>query len=237
MNLSEFKKLLGADPWRQEPESRHTNPETDREFERAVEQAESFERQLEATLTVPVDGAWLESCIAGSHTAPPFRAPRWLALAASVLIVTGIAAVVWQQTRPPQDVQEYVAEHLSHDGQKLLDRAGGPVGGAQIARVLTGLGVTAGQPLSERVRLIKYCPTPDGRGAHMIVDTGAGNVHLIFMPETGVNDGREFGVGTMRAHLVALPAGSAVIVGAPGQPLQQVDSWVRQSINPLPART
>ncbi len=69
----------------------------------------------------------------------------------------------------------------------------------------------------------------------MVVDTGAGAVHLIYMPKTQVIDGRSFTAGAMRAQLVALPVGSAVIVGAPDQPLDEVGRWVREGIAARPA--
>jgi hypothetical protein len=45
MNFSEFKKLIGADPWSQDPEvlrARNSAPE----FEQAAGDAEAFERKL-----------------------------------------------------------------------------------------------------------------------------------------------------------------------------------------------
>ena len=95
--------------------------------------------------------------------------------------------------------------------------------------------VKAGSGLAERIRFIKFCPTMDGRGAHMVVSTDQGPMHLIYMPNTSVADGREFLFGQMQAHLVNLDEGSVAIIGRPDQPIDAMDSLVRASIIPVTA--
>ena len=94
MNFSEFKRLLGADPLNQDPgtlRARDSSPE----FERAAEEAENFERKLHSALAVntPAD-SFLEGIldIPGSATGQVATRPRWFAIAASVLVMLGIAA-------------------------------------------------------------------------------------------------------------------------------------------------
>lgn len=234
MNLDEFTRQLGSDPHAREPETRAARGEGP-EFERAEKAARDFERRLETALLAPADPALAENLleIPGRGS---LRRPRWLAVAASVALVAGALAVTWFQARPPQAVEAYVAQHLAEDGDSVMRHAAGPVGDAEIASVLASLGVSAGEGLSRRLRLIKFCPTPGGRGAHMVVDSGAGPVHLIYMPNTPVDDGRAFATGNLHARLVALPAGGAVIIGAAARPLERVDRWVRESLAPVPAR-
>ena len=45
-----------------------------------------------------------------------------------------------------------------------------------------------GNVLADRIGFIKFCPTPGGRGAHMVVNTEHGPVTVIFMPTTRVKD-------------------------------------------------
>ena len=104
-------------------------------------------------------------------------------------------------------------------------------------RTLAQFGVMAEPQLAERVRLIKFCPTPHGKGAHMVIEGADGPVHLIYMPETPVADGEEFGFDGLMTHLVSLDKGSAAIVGGSLDQLAGLDRLVRESIQPLPTRT
>lgn len=237
MNFSEFRKRLGADPWNRDPETlraRHSDPE----FEREAEAAEAFERKLQAALDVPVDDELATGLMAlvEPHAARR-RLPRWMALAATVVLAVGVTSVLWLQFRQPQDVHVYLAKHLAHDGADLMAHAAASASAGDIQRTLARFGVTAGPELTEQVRLIKFCPTPDGRGAHMVLNTGDGPVHLIYMPETPVTNGEEFGFDGMLTHLVTLEKGSAAIVGKQGQRMDDLDRLVRDSIQPLPSRT
>jgi hypothetical protein len=237
MNFSDFRKLLGADPWNRDPETlraRHSDPE----FEREAMAAEVFERKLQATLDVAVDDRLADELLALVET-PVVRhnPPRWLALAASVVLVAGVTAVLWQQFSQPRDVHVYVAHHLAHDGADLLADLARSVDSQDTQRTLAQFGVMAEPQLAERVRLIKFCPTPNGKGAHMVIEGADGPVHLIYMPETPVTDGEEFGFDGLLTHLVRLDKGSAALIGGSRDQLAGLDRLVRESIQPLPTRT
>jgi hypothetical protein len=237
MNLVDFKRLLGAEPWNRDPETlraRNSGPE----FEQAAEEVETFERKLQAALEVPEDPALTERILAvASGPARRRGPPGWMALAASVVLVAGSVGIVWLQGRQPQDVGQYLLEHYAHDGDSLAARAGELADPRDIERVLADFGVAASPQLAGRVRLIKYCPTPDGRGAHMILASPAGPVHLIYMPATGVNDGQDIHFDGMRAQLLALGSGSAAMIAPGNQPLGELEHLVRSSIVPLQTDT
>jgi hypothetical protein len=233
MNFSEFKKRLWADPSNQDPEflrARHSAPE----FERAAEEADIFERKLRAALNVPVDDALPENLLQRVTSAPTRRRPpRWMALAASVVLVAGAASVIWLQSRPPKDVHAYVAQHLSHDGANLMEKATSNPGTGDLRDILARFDMGATPQLADRVRLVKFCPTPDGRGAHMILATPTGLVHLIYLPKTSVIDGEEFQSNGLLTHLVLLEKGSAAIVGANPKSINGLDRLVRNGIIPI----
>jgi hypothetical protein len=237
MNFSEFKKLLGADPWNREPETlraRHSGPE----FERAAREAEAFERKLQKAMEVAADEVFLEQLLEISGRPADRRLPAWIAMAASVILVAGVAGVVWLRS-PVQwkNVEDYVASHYAHDSALMFELAEGEFDRARIAEVLASFDMAAGDDLAERVLFIKYCPTMDGRGAHMVVRTDRGPVQLIYMPNTRVTDREEFRFGQMQAHLVGLERGSVAIVGTPNQPVAAMDPRVRGALYPLSANT
>ncbi len=236
MNFSEFKALLGADPWNRDPETlraRNAAPE----FEQAAQEAEAFERKLQGAIDAPLPDSLVENLLQLDARDKPGRFPRWFAMAASVTLVAGISAMLWLQMRQPQDVQQYVQYHLAHDGEALLGRATGAADRTEVQRILAGFGVGAEPALVEQIRLIKICPTPDGRGAHMVVDMGSGPVHVIFMPETPVEDGEEFLFDGHLTHLLKLARGGAAVVGRADQPIGDIDRVLRNSLYPLQTKT
>ena len=233
MNFSEFKKLLGADPLNRDPGTLHAR-DSSPEFERAAVEAENFERKLHSALAVntPADG-FLEGIldIPGSATGQVATRPRWFAIAASVLIMLGIAGLSWRQAQLPETVEEYVAVHYRFDGQELIDKAHPGFDSGTVSRIMASLEMTVGANLAGRIQFIKVCPTVDGRGAHMVVQTDQGLITVIYMPGTTVKDRRVIEFGNMQAYLVALEVGSAAIIGRQDQAVSTIDNLVRNSIN------
>lgn len=229
MNFSEFKKLIGADPWNRDPETLRAR-NSDPEFEAVAAEAEAFEGKLQSALHVqpPAD---LLAEIKGISQQPVQRR-NWmpLALAASLLIAVGAVGMVWKQSRQWDDVGAYLADHYSHDGSALVDQATDLVAEQDIARIMASLNAAAGQQLSERIKFIKFCPTPQGRGAHMVVSTDQGPMTIIFMPKTQVTDGEVVQFEQMHAFLVSLEHGSAAIIGRQSQAVESLETVLRSSL-------
>jgi hypothetical protein len=235
MNFSEFKRFLGADPRSGDPEiqhARHSSPE----FEQAAAEADLFEKKLDRAVAVPVPVGLIENILAISQqpaTQPAGR--KWLpmALAASVLIAVGAAGLTWNMNRGWDSVEEYVMEHYRHDGDKFINLAEAG-SDTDIQAVLAELNVEASPQLAEIVGLIKYCPTPDGKGVHMILNTQDGPVTVIYMPDTPVIDRELLAFDGMEAILVDLKKGSAAIIGPDAELVSSLYATVQGSILPLP---
>ena len=229
MSFSEFKKLMGADPRNRDPETlRARNSAPD--FEAAAAEAEAFEEKLQSALHIkPPDDLLAE--IQGISQ-QPVRRRNWvpLALAASLLITVGAVGLVWNQSHQWDSVEAYVADHYSHDGAALVEQATEIVAGQDIAKIMAKLDASADQQLSGRIRFIKFCPTPDGRGAHMVVSTEQGPMTIIFMPNTQVTDGEKVKFDQMHALLVNLEHGSVAIIGKQSQTVESLAVVVRESI-------
>jgi hypothetical protein len=229
MSFSEFRKLIGADPLNRDPETvqaRNSAPE----FEAAAAEAEVFEEKLQAALNIQPPADLLAEIKGISQT--PAKKRNWipLAMAASLVIAVGAAGIVWKQTHTWDSVEAYVADHYSHDGSSLVAKATEIVPEQDIIKILAKLGATADQNLAGRIKFIKYCPTPDGRGAHMVVSTDQGPMTIIFMPKVQVNDGEMVEFDQMHALLVDLGHGSAAIIGDMSQSLDSMGPLVRESI-------
>jgi len=229
MNFSEFKKLIGADPLNRDPETvraRNSAPE----FEAAAAGAEVFEEKLQAALNIQPPADLLGEIKGISQT--PAKKRHWipLAMAASLVITVSAAGIVWQQSHTWDSVEAYVADHYSKDGSSVIAEATETVPDQDIIRIMAKLGATADQALASHITFIKHCPTPDGRGAHMVVSTDQGPMTIIFMPEVQVNDGEMVEFDQMHALLVDLGHGSAAIIGDMSQSLDNMAPLVRESI-------
>lgn len=229
MNFSEFKRLIGADPWNRDPDTlraRNSAPE----FEQAASDAEAFEYKLQSTLRVRPPASLLADI--KNISQQPAQRLNWmpLALAASLVIAVGAISMVWKQSHQWDSVEAYLADHYAHDGAVLLGRAGEPVPEQAINKIMASLNASAGQQLAGQVKFIKFCPTPRGRGVHMVVSTDQGDMTIVFMPETQVTDGEMIEFGQMHAYLVDLDHGSAAIIGRQSQPVKSLETLVRNSL-------
>jgi len=229
MNFSEFKRLIGADPWNRDSETlraRHSAPE----FEQAAHDAEAFEHKLQSALLVQPPAELLADIKKISHQHKQPRNWMPLALAASLLIAFGAVGMVWKQSHQWNSVEAYIADHYAHDGAVLLGRAAAPVPEKDINRIMASLNASAGQQLTGRIQFIKFCPTPKGRGVHMVISTEQGPITIVFMPETQVTDGEMVEFDQMHAYLLNLKQGSAAIIGARSQSVKSLEAMVRSSL-------
>ncbi len=229
MNFSEFKKLIGADPGNRDPETlraRQSAPE----FEAAALDAEAFEKKLQAAVQIEPPADLLQQIHSIGQT--PVRGRKWipLALAASLLVAVGAGGLYWKQTHYWDSVESYVSEHYAHDGTKVMGRASAKMPDGDIEKVLAKLDASAGSPLSGNIMFVKFCPTPDGRGAHMVVSTDQGPMTVIYMPEVQVNEGEIVKFDQMHATLVNLEQGSAAVIGSMSQNVDDLVAMVRDSL-------
>ncbi len=236
MNFSEFIRQLGAEPRSQDPEflrARQSSPE----FLQAAEEADAFEEKLTRAMDLQLPDDMMESILqisrnpagaAAAETTPWWRS---MALAAGILIAVGAAGITWNMNRGWDSVDEYLADHYSHDGPSLVARAGEKTT-KDIQAIFALFNVEAAPELAKIVSVIKYCPTPDGKGVHMVLNTSEGPVTVIYMPATEVIDRETLEFDGMQALLVSLEKGSAAIIGTGSQSISELYSVVQDSIIP-----
>jgi hypothetical protein len=238
MNFSEFKKILGAEPRCKDPEflrARHSGAE----FEAAAVEAERFEDRLDRAILVAAPEGLLEKITATAlASGNESKRQRWwpMAMAASLLIAVGAAGLTWNLNRGWDSAEDYVVDHYRHDGGRVLSLA--PISSVRdVQTVLSELDVQALPALASLVGVIKICPTPDGRGAHMILETEAGPVTVIYMPDTAVTDQEVLAFDDVQALLVELPGGSAAIIAPDRAVIAGLYGTVRDSIVPLAGKS
>jgi hypothetical protein len=233
MNFSEFRRLLGADPNNQDPEFLAAR-RAGEEYSRAAAEADAFEEKLERAMRVGAPDDLEEALEPRSDDSRNAGGLRWrgFAIAASVVIALGAAIVGWNMNREWDSVEAYVAEHYAHDGERLLARSGDP-DRPGLAPFLGGLGVRMDTGLADTVQYYKHCPTPSGKGAHLVIDTEYGKATVIYMPGTAVSDGIDFRFDGMRAHMLVVAGGSVAVIGAENQSLVALYARVQEAFQPL----
>jgi hypothetical protein len=236
MNFSEFKRQLGTDPASQDPaflRARQSSPE----FIRAAAESDRFEHRLHRALALPAPPDLLHSLqeIGRSKTA---RENSWhhYALAASLLLAVAAGGITWRMNTGPDTVSEYVVNHYAHDGPALVAQGEGQQA-ANVDEILHHFQVGLTPELTGMVSVIKFCPTPGGKGAHMVLNTEHGPITVIFMPDTEVADGEMLDFDGMQAQLVVLEGGSAVVIGTHSQQVAGFYTLVQNSFIPLGTNT
>jgi hypothetical protein len=238
MDFTEFKRLLGADPRSRDPEFRRARASSP-EFEKAAAEADRFEDVLARAVSVPVPEGLLDDVrsIPRRHSAAATERRWWpMAMAAALLVAVGAAGVTWKMNPSWDSVEDYVSDHYRHDGADVLALADGQVA-AEVQALLAEFDVEALPALADIIGVIKYCPTPDGRGVHMVLNSERGPITVIYMPDTPVADREQIAFDDREAMLVGLKSGSAAIIGTPAQQISDLHALVQASLVPLPRRS
>lgn len=233
MDFSEFLRRMGAEPRSKDPEilsARQSGPE----FEQAAQAAEDFERQLDRAMDFPAPEELLSQLKEISRQPPPAPVFRWrsMAIAAGLLVAVGAAGITWNMNRGWESVDQYLVEHYQHDGNKLLIESGHRTS-EDVQAIFSTFDVKISAELAQIVSVIKYCPTPDGKGVHMVLNTEQGPVTVIYMPDTDVEDHGTVEFDSMSALLVGLDKGSAALIGTNSQSISRLYSVVHDSIVPV----
>ena len=221
MDYSEFIRQLGVDPGTRDPaflSARDSSPE----FARAAAASDRFERQLSRALGLSAPQDLLAGLQRVGHPHEWQQSSwRYYALAAIILLAVISAGVIWRLNPRFDSVEQYLAYHYAEDGPILVARGEGQHAD-NIDEVLNRLNVGLTPQARSMVGLIKFCPTPGGKGAHLVFNTVHGPITVIFMPDTEVNDGEMLRFDGMQAQLLALTTGSIAVIGTENQ---QVSSF------------
>ena len=234
MNFSEFIKLLGADPASQDPEflrARNSSPE----FVEAAARSDRFERQLHRALEVKQPDHLLRDVYNLADATPTTRSIwRHYAVAAGVLLVVALAGITWRMSVLEPSVGNYLAMHYAFDGAELLARGEGQAA-ANIAEVLDTLSMGLEPGFAATVSFIKFCQTPLGIGAHLVVNTATGPVTVLFMPGVKIKDREMLEFDGLQAQLVSVTGGAVAVIGTPNQQVGDYHALVQHSFVPLTA--
>lgn len=192
MNLVEFKRRLMTDPTDRSPEMLEARA-AGKEFAEAAAESDRFERMLRQALDVPAPQGLADQVILRQSldSEAPVRSswPRLTAMAAAVALAVAVTVAMITTTGDMisrADLEQHIVWHWQHDGAQFLEAATGQMQQADIEQIFSELGLQAGPELLDKVRFTKFCPTPDGAGAHIVLATDFGPVTIFYMPRTQI---------------------------------------------------
>lgn len=231
MNCMEFRRMLLTDPRSSEPafiEHRSHCPEC----AEAAARSARFERRLAEAVNVEVPEN-LASRILLKQSFEPQPRPAWwrsarlLALAASLLLMVGVAALGWQSYRAQQQLaDEFVA---LVNGAPYALSATRAVSGSEISATLEPTGLDLAGTIGD-VTFAGRCIIRDKLSGHLVVKGDTAPVTVFLMTDRLVENRTR--IRTAQYSGIVLPQGSGTIaiVGAPGEMLDDVEARVRAAL-------
>lgn len=234
MDADELRRRLMTDPAQHQDAADRARAEGGEAADVAAECA-AFENLLDDAMHVDAP-AELEPRLrripfrAGRDTTGASRpgTVRWLAIAASLTLALAVTLFTLRDTQAPSDAAlgEFLAEHWAYDGTEVLNAAFAGSGESpdQVQALLAGFGVQLAPDLLAEVRLGKICPTPDGAGAHLVLETDDGPLTLYYMPRTQVTgSGESYRLADgLQAWVYNVASGSVALLTENGQDLPEL---------------
>ena len=244
MNLLEFKRRLMTDPADRSEDMRAARA-AGGEFAAAAEASDCFEAKLHQALNVPAPHGLAESIILRNsleQDSSKRRWPRLTALAAALALAVAVTTFsMFSGKTSMGDLQEHLAWHWQHDGSQVLATAAGRASADpnQVQQVLAELGIQLDPEMLEQVRLTKFCPTPDGAGAHIVLNTESGPVTIYYMPRTRVPSSptrMRLGDG-MEAVALNVERGSLAVIAETGTDTPKLAREISRQLGFAPGMT
>lgn len=238
MNFLEFKRRLMTDPYNRDPEFVEARKK-DETFAEAAAEADAFEARLQKALDVDVpenlaeDIIFRQSMDSSSH----WRSmPRILATAASIAMAVAIGTFVFvgdSDSPPGGNLQEHLAWHWELDGRATLTASESiPSEAGDVRRIFSEFGIHLDHELMDQVRLSKFCPTPDGAGAHVVLATDDGPVTMFYLPRTQVkNAPKSVSMPNgMEGWVVNLERGSMALIAKAGRNTPELATEIQRQL-------
>jgi hypothetical protein len=182
MNCLEFRRLLGSDPYSQDPEML-AHRETCSACAAVWQRAQRFEQELAAALVVPVPEGLADRILlahtTGIRQRQVTRRRSWMAMAASLVLACAGGGLVWQQTEarslPAMSVAHVLGEIRSMDQTVALPEQ-------DVAEVLAARGQTMHGPAPAGVTYVHECNVGGHPAAHFVTRMDNEAVAALYMP-------------------------------------------------------
>jgi len=241
MDLQSLKKRLMSDPDFSDPDIQAA-ARADRDCADAVESARAFEADLATALKVRAPRGLADRVIARQRQAGGRPEMPWM-LATAAALMLSVGVVSFQLLSEPDDghpelaghdIWAHLAWHWDYDGARALEVSQtNQTSPNEVRALLDELGLRLAPELLAQVQLGKACPTPDGRGAHLILTTADGPITLMIMPQTQVPLAPASATldNGLEAWLVNLERGSVAVLAEPGRNAHELARQLQQQVS------
>lgn len=231
MNCMDFRRMLLTDPCSTDAEfiaHRASCPEC----ADAVARSAHFERRLREAVNVEVpenlaSRILLRQSFESHRERSWWRTRRIFALAASLLLMIGVAVLGYQSYHHQQRLaSEFVA---LVNGAPYAMAATGPVSGSEISAALEPTGLDLEGDIGD-VTFAGRCLVRDKLSGHIVVKGKTAPVTVFLMPDRLVE--RRTMIHTANYTGIVLPQGDGTIaiVSAPGETLDSIEARVRAAL-------
>lgn len=215
MDELELRRRCYAEPSNDSAEFRAWLKDNPAAFETARKAAQ-FDQQLRFALNHPTTPEGLSGRILLNTAMHQRRRRRnrvfgGLALAASIVLSATLVLTPPSSTPTELEVSQMALTHVYEEIAKL-DNADHPIGQSELRGMFHEMGGELSGEL-EQVRFAFLCPTPHGRGLHLIADTDEGRVTVLYLPQTQVDPDRiEFADARFTGYTMATNGGGTLNV-------------------------
>lgn len=215
MDCLDFRRMAGAEPGSRESEFLRHRLACSACAEH-VQALERFDRELQLAMALPPS----EGLAARIKTDAALRQGyerRWLAVAASMVLLVGVAAISWQLDRETP-VSRALVEHVFHERDMMVasDRR---VPVQRVNAVIQQAGVAVHSPI-EGVSFATLCPFRGEQVPHLIIDGVDGPVSVMILPNVSVDRAERFDESGLSGTLLPVGQGSIAIIAEPGVDLE-----------------
>ncbi|MFC3194546.1 DUF3379 family protein [Marinicella sediminis] len=230
MNYFEFKKILDADPYSQNPDFLAAK-NSDLRCRKAYQQAMEQEAVINQALKIPVPEHNIEQIRfrQSEHRQRQFRT-RLLAMAASVTMVFG-ASLFYLSNDRSSELEQFIQDALLMEPAVYMSDQQIPQ--AELAPLFASINTALDGDLGE-VHFMKLCPTLNGKGARMVVMNELNQpITVLYMPNSPVEEAINMEMAGFKGKIVALEQGSAAIIARPHENTAQIEASLTNSLKPL----
>lgn len=158
----------------------------------------------------------------------PSKAPLWLGIAASLLIVGFLGIRMFGPVPGQRSLSEQVIAHLDHEPQALVVTSM-PVSG----RVLDAVLSEDGAEMDDEVGLVTYarsCVINGKSVPHLVIQGETGPVTLLLMPDEHVDSAIPLEGEAINGVILPVGDGSIAIIGERDEQLEQIENRVVNSV-------
>ncbi|MEX0739384.1 MAG: DUF3379 family protein [Pseudohongiella sp.] len=202
-----------------------------------------FEKDLQRTLmAVDIPGGLKRKLNQHARPASPLRSRRFLALAASLVVATGLALNLFLQPGlSAQDLalHDELVEHMHQEAPSFDNRMDidinndSGISWNEIETILAAAGTSLKTPeelAALHMIFARLCGLGGSRSAHLVARGEHGPISIIFIRTAPVSRGVELRDDRFQGRIIPVNEGNMAVIGEKNEPLDRYESMLRDNI-------